>query len=99
MAGKTFSIISSKEAKLEPYPFVYVENSGAYRELSIKDKQYLEEKFYPTDGNRPYVKNRYRSKTPDGKMSGFLKRNKLPKGLAAGELPKNKNGGNFGSNC
>jgi len=90
MSGKNFSIISSQEAKIEPYPFVYVEDSGAYRELSIEDKQYLEEKFDPIDGNRPYVKNRYSSKTPNGKMRGFLKRNKLPKGLAAGELPKNK---------
>jgi hypothetical protein len=90
MSGKTFSIVSSQESKIEPYPFVYVEDSGAYRELSIEDKQYLEEKFDPTDSNRPYVKSRYNSKTPDGKMSGFLRRTKLPKGLIAGELPKNK---------
>ena len=90
MSEKPFSIISSQEAKIEPYLFVYVEDSGAYRELSIEDKQYLEEKFDPTDGNRPYVKSRYHSKTPDGKMRGFLKRTKLPKGLVAGELPMNK---------
>ena len=90
MSEKTFAIISSQEAKIEPYPFVFVEDSGAYKELSIEDKQYLEEKFDPTDSNRPYIKSSYRSKTPDGKMRGFLKRTKLPKGLVAGELPMNK---------
>ena len=89
MSEKTFAIISSQEAKIEPYPFVYVEDSGAYRELSIEDKQYLEEKFDPTDSNRPYVKSGYHSKTPEGKMRGFLRRTKLPKGLVLGELPKN----------
>ena len=78
MSEKTFAIISSQEAKIEPY-----------RELSIEDKQYLEEKFDPTDSNRPYVKSGYHSKTPEGKMRGFLRRTKLPKGLVLGELPKN----------
>ena len=38
----------------------------------------------------PYVKYGYYSKTPDGKMSGYCKRSKLPKGLATGEIPKQR---------
>lgn len=84
------SIVSEKDAKQSPYPYVYVEENGAYRELIKEEKEYLQEKFHPNDGARPYVKSRYRSRTPDGKLRGFLKRSKLPRGLKAAIIPAQK---------
>jgi hypothetical protein len=56
MSDREFAVVGSDEAKIEPYPYVYVEDTGTYRELDIEDKKYLEEKFHPADGNRPYIK-------------------------------------------
>ena len=87
MGTLKFAVVDEKEAKLDPYPYVHVEDDGSFRELYDHEKKYLEEKFYPTDGNRPYVKLRYKSKTPDGRLRGFCSRKKLPKGLVSGEKP------------
>lgn len=81
MSDCTFSVVSEKDAQMFPYPYVYIEDSGEFRELFPDERRYLEERFYPADGGRPYVKRRYSSKTPDGKIGGFLKRSKLPKKL------------------
>ena len=83
-------VVAEKQSKQNPYPYVYVDDDGSYCELSDEDKKYLEEKFHPADGARPYVKHRYSSLTPDGKIGGFCKRSKLPKGLNPGEIPKPK---------
>ena len=87
MAALAFPVVTKEEAKLEPYPYVYVENDGSYRELAEDERDYLQENFHQADGARPYVKFRYRSKTPDGKLGGYCKRSKLPKGLVAGVTP------------
>ena len=84
---KEFPVVSSEESKEKPYPYVYVEENGAYRELLADEKEYLEEEYNPCDGARPYVKFRYYSKTPDNKISGFLHRKKLIKGIREGETP------------
>lgn len=85
-----YAIVQGDEAKLEPYPYVYINDDGSYRELSKDEKAYLQERFHPADGGRPYVKNRYWQLTPDGKLSGFLSRKKLMKGLKEGEPPAPK---------
>ena len=86
-----FAVVSQEESRNNPYPYVYVEDNGTFREIDNEDKKYLETKFHPADGDRPYVKSGFYSKTPDGKLGGFLKRSKLPKGL--------KPGGGFGKHC
>lgn len=83
-----FAIVSCEKAKQDPYPYVYVEENGSFRELASDEKEYLQEKFHPNDGGRPYVKSNYRSKTPDNKLSGFLIRSKLPKNIIAGQIPE-----------
>ena len=60
------------------FKYVYVENDGTVRELDDEDKAYLSETFHPNDGARPYIKSRYRQKTPDGKLNGFIQRNRVP---------------------
>jgi hypothetical protein len=88
MGTLEFAVVNEKAAKRDPHPYVYVEDDGSFRELCDDEKEYLEEKFHPGDGARPYVKFFYRTKTPDGRLSGFCRRRKIPKGLAAGEKPK-----------
>ena len=75
-----YAVVSEKEKGLIPYVYIYVNEDGSYRELRDDERKYLEEKFHPADGNRPYVKSTFYSKTPDGKISGFLNRTKLPQG-------------------
>ncbi len=64
--------------KPDGFPYVYIDNMGWARELSIQEKKYLQEEFSPADGDRPYIKSSYKSLTPDKKIGGFLKREKLP---------------------
>ena len=58
--------------------YVWVEDDGTVRELTAQEREYVTRKFDPTDGNRPYVKSRYKALTPDGKMRGFLERRDVP---------------------
>jgi hypothetical protein len=58
--------------------FVYVEEDGSARELSADEREHLNTEFEGADGNRPYVKCRYRELAPDGKISGYLSRRRLP---------------------
>lgn len=74
-----FRHIYALRSKGKSFEFVYVENDGVVRELDEEERAYLSEKFYPTDGNRPYIKTRYRQLTPNGKISGFIRRVKVPK--------------------
>ena len=62
--------------------FVWVDDAGAPRELTPDEAAYLATSFDPTDGGRPYIKRRYDSLTPDGRMRGFLERKHLPRKLA-----------------
>lgn len=60
------------------FEFVYVEDDGNARELNEDEQVYLKTKFHGGDGNRPYIKFRYESLTPDGKLRGYLRRRQLP---------------------
>jgi hypothetical protein len=73
---KYFRRLRPKENGFE---FVYVENNGNVRELDNEEMKYLKEKFHPNDGGRPYIKTSYEELTPDGKISGFIYRIRVPK--------------------
>jgi hypothetical protein len=73
---KYFFPIRPKEIGFE---YVYVELDGSVRELNEDEVEYLTTDFIPSDGNRPYIKYRYKELTPDGKIYGFIKRNRVPK--------------------
>lgn len=72
-------VVSEEEAKESPYPFIYVNEDGSFRELTKSEKSYLETGFHPFDGARPYVKPDYDSRNPAGRRAGFLLRSQLPK--------------------
>ena len=58
--------------------FVYVNQDGTVRELSIDEREYLSTEFSGGDGGRPYTKSNYKDRDGWGSMSGFFWRRKLP---------------------
>ena len=68
----------SRRATEAGFRYVYVNLDGSARELTSEEREYLSETFSGGDGGRPYIKFRYESLTPDGRMSGFLERRQLP---------------------
>ena len=61
--------------------YVWVDDDGSARELSPEECAFLATPFEGFDGGRPYVKERYRSLTPDKRMRGFLELHRLPREL------------------
>ena len=61
--------------------FVMVSDDGTPRELSETEKAHLNGEYEFGDGDRPYIKASYRSLTPDGRMLGYLRRRRLPRGM------------------
>ena len=80
-----FAIVSPSEVT-DPYPYVYVQDDGSFRELEADERSYLEEAFHPGDGARPYVKSSYGERTPGGNLRGFLRRSLLPESLRSGQV-------------
>ena len=62
--------------------FVYVNQDGSVRELSLDEREYLSSKFSPGDSARPYIKSSYKSKDGWGSISGFLPRTRVPRHIA-----------------
>src|ERR1700759_1747850 len=62
--------------------FVYIDEDGSARALTPDERRYLNTRFYPTDGARPYIKSNYHQITRDGKISGFLRKKKLPRDVS-----------------
>jgi hypothetical protein len=60
------------------YPFVFVNDDGSVREVTILEKLYLQTKYSGGDGDRPYIKIKYSEKNGWGEMSGFCYRAAVP---------------------
>jgi hypothetical protein len=86
--GRNSPIVSEKESRLEPYPYVFVVSNGIAFELDERDREYLETPFIPGDGARPNVKRNYETKDPWGRFEqGFCLRQKVPKDLPVRPSP------------
>ena len=85
---KKYAIVSSKESKKDPYPYIYITDEGSFRELTDEEKEDLECEYDPCDGARPYIKENYRQRDGWGSISGYLRRKSLPKGITNGLVPK-----------
>ena len=70
------------------FAYVFVEDDGSVRELDDEETEYLSTDFAGADGARPYVKTRYNSIAPDGKMSGFIDRRRVPMGIEIKPVPQ-----------
>jgi len=72
------------------FEYVYVKEDGTVRELYDNEIEYLEEEFHPNDGNRPYIKSRYKSVTPfDNNISGYIPRKRVPKKIQINNVDQN----------
>jgi hypothetical protein len=87
--SKAYAVVSATEAAQDPYPYTYVNDDGAARELHAEERQYLEQPFIPFDGGRPYVKGTFDARDGWGSVKGFLHRSKLPDGLFVAPAPAN----------
>lgn len=66
--------------KREPgFEYVYVELDGSVRELYNDEIEHLNTKFIPSDSGRPYIKSSYNQITSDNKVSGFIRRRRVPR--------------------
>jgi hypothetical protein len=68
--------------------FVYVKEDGSARQLTADERNHLNTKFHPTDGGRPYIKYCYGKIAPDGKISGYLLRKRLPRHVPIADSEK-----------
>jgi hypothetical protein len=82
-----------RRPKEEEYPHVHVEDDGSAREVTTDERAYLETKFHPADGARPYVKLRYESLNDWGSITGYLPRRQLPKNILIAQAPSTSNKG------
>jgi hypothetical protein len=78
----------SRRTKEEGFDYVYVNGDGSARELTEDEKEYLNTRFEGSDGNRPSVKFRYESLTPDGRIIGYLLRRQLPAVIKISPAPE-----------
>jgi hypothetical protein len=85
--SRQFAVVSEAEAKVVPYPYVYVDADGSLRELHSSERAYLQEPFLVFDGARPYVKTNYRSVDGGGSKQGFCLRSLVPKNLPVAAAP------------
>lgn len=83
-----FAVATVDEVGAEPYAYIYVNSDGSARELHPDERQYLETPFHPGDGARPYIKNNYTQKDGWGKITGYMRRSKLPQTLQVEPAPR-----------
>jgi hypothetical protein len=87
LAAMAALMLRGRRRGVRGYPWVYVEDDGSVRELVAGEREYLETPFYGGDGNRPYVKWFYSTRTPDGRLRGFLRRSRVPRRTAIAPAP------------
>jgi hypothetical protein len=83
----SFVIVDGNQAKIEPYPFIFVNGDGSARELHSGERNYLETPFHPADGGRPYTKDGFSQKNGWGEIAGFMMRSLLPEGIHVRPAP------------
>lgn len=66
----------------EGFKYVFIQEDGALRELNKEEETYLNQKFHPSDGGRPYIKYTYGKRLPNGEISGFIARRRVPANIS-----------------
>jgi hypothetical protein len=66
---------------------VYINDDGSARELDDAEKQYVDTKFPPFDGARPYIKSHYWQRNGWGGLRGYLQRKDVPINTSMGPAP------------
>lgn len=66
--------------KEDGFEYVYVEKDGSVRELFEHEVAVLMVEYDPTDGGRPYIKDRYKpTAISSNEIQGFIPRRRVPK--------------------
>ncbi|HEX8848979.1 MAG TPA: hypothetical protein VF761_05570 [Gemmatimonadaceae bacterium] len=68
---------AAKSAEDARRRYVWVEEDGSVRDLTDREAEHLATPFEGPDGARPYIKSRLKSRTPDGRLVGYLERSQL----------------------
>ena len=69
------------------FDYVYIDDDGNARELDAEEDEYVTSALFPDDEVRFYIKPRYESLSPDGRLRGYLKRRQLPRKAYVGPPP------------
>lgn len=85
-----FTIVTQSEARQKPYPYVWVLADGRVRELSAREKEYLETPFSPGDGAAPSTKADYQQRNGWGDLAGYCRRSKIPEGIDIQDAPRSE---------
>ncbi len=75
------AVVSDEEATETVYPYVFISDAGSVRELSRKERDYLQTPFPPRDVLRPYVKSAYDERNLAGTLRGYCRRTAIPRGV------------------
>ena len=79
--------IPTRRWRESAFDYVYVDDEGIARELSAEEEEYLTAALFPEDEARFFVKPRYESRGPHGKLRGYLRRRQLPRKASVGPPP------------
>jgi hypothetical protein len=71
------------------FDYVYVDDNGNVRELNAAEEEYVTTAIFPEGDADRYIKSRYESLTPDGRLAGYLRRRQLPRHITVGPPPGN----------
>jgi hypothetical protein len=67
--------------KQDSFKYVAVEYDGSVRELYPEEVEHLSQNYHGADGSRPYIKNSYDEKAPNGNIAGYILRRRVPKDI------------------
>ena len=78
VVGRLAIRLRARRPKEPGFEYVFDEDGGEVRELSLEEQEYLTRPFLPGDGSAPYVKDLYESFSPAGSRRGFIARRRVP---------------------
>jgi hypothetical protein len=76
--------LRTKKWRESAFDFVYIDDDGRVRELHPEEEEKLSSLFFVGDEADFYIKPHYESLNPGGRLSGYLKRHRLPGKAAFG---------------
>jgi hypothetical protein len=79
--------IPTRRWRESAFDYVYVDDDGSARELNAEEDEFVTTALLPDDEVHFYIKPRYESLSPDGRLRGYLRRNQLPRKISVGPPP------------
>lgn len=70
------------------FDYVYVDDEGNARELNPAEDEYIATALFPSGDAGQFIKSRYESLTPEGRLCGYLRRRQLPRRISVAPAPQ-----------